>query len=161
MTNLFQEVDLHFCVSSLHWVRSLFPLYSDMYELSPCFMGTGDRAISRGTGPFGSGIPTGTVANISPDSSPVLKPALPSIQWTPVTIFVRLKRPLLEANHFFFIYCRDKEWSATEALTTGLHSMHKDTFLFGFILLLSWKKNNICWEDVRSRVQKFPAWPTF
>jgi hypothetical protein len=76
------------------------------------FSGTGIKAVSRVSrkqpGRSGFGISTGTGANISPVSSPVWRLTLSSIQWTPVTRFLSLKRPRLEVNPLSFSIAETK-----------------------------------------------------
>jgi hypothetical protein len=104
-----------------------------------CFLGNGDKAVSRISsqrpGRPGLGIPTGTGANISPVSSPVLRLTLSFFQWTPVTLVLSLKRRGLNLTPYLYLLQRHRVTAATAVAPTVFHALHSDNF-FRFSLLL-------------------------
>ena len=82
-------------------------------------------------------ISTRTEVNISPLSSPAQRLTLSSTQWTPVTRFLRLKRPWLEVKPLPFSFAETKSDYSYSHCCYCLHAVHKDSFRFGFLLRLS------------------------
>ena len=108
------------------------------------FSGTGVKAISRVSRkrPERSGfeISTGTWANISPVSSPVRRLMLSAIQWTPLTGFLRLKRPWLEVNPYLFPLQRQRVTVATAATTAVFMLCIRTVFFLVFFYAFLEKK---------------------